>query len=87
MEIRNVYVIVNTNKFTKERVVAELQEEGYKHNFFFGNVTQFPRNEDGYDIRIKHIKQADEVWCFGDCSEVYDYKLAKENGADIWQMA
>lgn len=84
MEIRNVYVIMNTNKFTKERVVAEIQEEGYMHNFLFGNVTQFPVND---EFRIKHIKQADEVWCFGDCSEVHDYKLAKEIGADIWQMA
>lgn len=73
----NVYVIVGKG-FTKETVKKELKEEGYPHSFYFGNS--------GGDFKDLYLKHSDEVWCFGDCSKIYDYTEAKKIGKDIWIM-
>lgn len=79
MDIRNVYIIFNSKELTKEQVVRELQEEGYNHNFFFGNIRNMV-------IAHEYLKQSDEVWCFGKCDDIEDYMRARELGKDIWQM-
>ena len=73
----NVFCIIG-KEFDKEMVIDIIQEEGYKHNFFFN---------DGYnwDTIKGAIKIADEVWTFGDCKGIREYKYAKEN-SDCWIM-
>lgn len=75
----NVYIIIGTG-YDKERVVNEIQEEGYKDNFFFGQGKT-------YEVKEKNMKLADEVWCFNDCRGMEDLLLAKHMGKDIWQMS
>lgn len=87
MEISNIYLIFNTDEFTKEDIIRDIKDEGYQHNFMFGNIMAHPRNKDGYEQRIRHIRQCDEVWLFGHCDDIIDYKIAKELGMDCWQMA
>lgn len=78
MDVREIYVIVDGKHFKKSDVVRIILEEGYKHNFLFGENVQ-GRSE-------KYIEQADEVWCFGNCEHTLDYNIAKELGSDLWQM-
>lgn len=79
MDIRQVVIIIDVNRFSKEDVIKDIQSEGYQHNFFFANYNDM-------DKTIKHIEDADEVWVWGECKFTAYYKLAKEIGADIWQM-
>ena len=74
-----IYVILDFTKYNREKVVSELKSEKYKHSFFIST---------DQDIKIKHkcMDLANEVWCFGDCEKMYDYKLAKKKGKDTWQM-
>jgi hypothetical protein len=66
-------------RFTKEDVIKDIKEEGYKHQFFFANFN------DATKARVA-LADSDEVWCFGDCQDIVYYKIAKERGSDIWQM-
>lgn len=70
---------MDTFRFNKDEVVQEIREEGYNHHFFFANFNDIGTTE-------KSIKDADEVWVWGDCQDNAYYKLAKKLGADIWQM-
>lgn len=79
MSTRNIYVMFDQKNFTKEEIVADLQGEGYEHNFFYGIARE------GVDLD-KLVAYADEVWCFGECKMVKEYELAKSLGCDIWQM-
>ena len=51
MEISNIYLIFNTDEFTKEDIIRDIKDEGYKHNFMFGNIIARPKNKD-YEQRI-----------------------------------
>lgn len=77
MEVMNVYILY-TDKFTIDAIKKDLYEEGYDHNFMFGFEGEY------FGDFIKD--NVDEVWCFGDCTKLRKYKIAKEVGADIWQM-
>lgn len=74
----NVYIIF-AKPFTLGQVTQELIEEGYNHNFFFGNGRS-------YEEKINALKISNEVWVFGDCTGYEDYEIAKLNNADIWKM-
>lgn len=77
---KNVYILTNTSKFTKEFVVEELKKEGYTDKFVFDvDVTM--------DDKRKLVVVADEIWTWGDCKSHYAYRVAVEIGADIWTMA
>lgn len=80
MDIMNVYVVIDENKFTKEDVVKDLKEEGYKHNFIFS--TDILVN----DV-VKYMNQCHEIWLFGNCKEMYENMVAEESRFSIWQMA
>lgn len=74
----NIFIIMG-REWNKNRVVADLKDEGYPHRFFIGDIkkpNQFQR----------HMKIADEVWCFGDCSDNIMKLYAERNGYDLWQM-
>ena len=77
MDVKKVYVIVDRENYTVERVKQEIREEGYPYEFFFGN---------GHEFSDLYMKEADEVWLFGNCKDIPDYKFAKEIGSDIWVM-
>ena len=78
MDVRNIYIIIG-RKFTKDKIVREVQEEGYNHNFYFS------QGQEWVDL-IKAMTISDEIWVFGDASEYEDYEYAKSNGMDIWKM-
>ena len=78
MDLNNIYVIIG-RKFTKKKIVDEIQSEGYKHNFYFSQGQEMSE-------LIKAMDIASEIWVFGDASEYEDYEYAKRNGKDIWKM-
>ena len=71
-ELKKVYVIVGVG-YTVDKVKKEIKEEGYSYEFHFGCLFEL-------------LKESDEVWLFGDCSDREDFALAKELGCDIWDM-
>lgn len=80
MDVKNIYVMYDCKKWDYEKVVSELVEEGYKHNFYFQNLTgKLSDNR-------KALAISDEVWIFGDCHLFDDYQYAKDIGADLWEM-
>lgn len=76
---KKIFILIDVHEISKDAVVKDLQEEGYQHDFFFGNFHD-------YETTKEYLVSADEVWCFGDCKDLVYYKLARELGADIWQM-
>ena len=78
VDIQNVFIIIG-RKWNKDKIVKELKDEGYKHNFFFGQGQEF-------GILEKNILLCDEVWCFGDAEQYEMYEYAKKIAKDIWQM-
>ena len=79
MEIRDIYVIIG-NGFTKEKIVEDIRQEGYGHNFYFSADATY--NDNNLPLTI-----AEEVWLFGNCDGKGDYILAKSLGKDLWKMA
>lgn len=80
MDLKKVFVIIDLNSFTKEQVIEDLKEEGYRYDFFFGNLKDAHMTKD-------LIQSCEEVWCFGECEKTIDYLIARELGSDIWQMS
>lgn len=78
MDLINVFIIVGRG-WTREKVERELIEEGYSHNFSFGDG----RDE---DLLFKLMEIANEIWCFGDCVGYNTLKYARSKGMDIWKM-
>lgn len=76
--IRNVYLIYNPQLFSEGQVRSELEQEGYPHNFYI--------TSGGNPVRVEYVIEADEFWCFGNCSTSPDYEKAMELGKEIWQM-
>lgn len=74
-----VYVIINYDKYTLEEVILDIKEEGYKHLFYFAKPLPSL-------IRLEYLEASDEIWCFGDCTDISDYKMAVEEGKEIWIM-
>lgn len=78
MDIQNIFIIMGRG-WNKKQIVKELKEEGYKHNFFFGQGQDF-------GILEKNILLADECWCFGNCDGYDMFEYAKRKNLDIWRM-
>jgi len=79
MDIRNVYIIYS-KEFTKDKIIQEIKAERWEHNFvFFSDITS------GKD-KIRYMGQANEIWCFGDCTHIQDYKDALIRNKDFWRM-
>lgn len=76
---KNVVIIMDVSRFTKQEVVDDIKAEGYPYNFFFANFN---------DVKpTKHaIEHADEVWTWGDCTGLKPYEYAKELRLDLWNM-
>ena len=82
MEVRNIFVIVNTLDISFEEVIKDLKEEGYAHNFYF-----LGKREVDFETEQNCLIRSDEVWCFGHCEENPFYEIAQMMGKDIWIMA
>lgn len=80
MDTRRIFVIFDSEKYTKEDIVKDIKEEGYTHFFYFSSVNRNQAMESSY------MRSSDEVWFFGDCRNEPDYKLARHLGKDCWQM-
>ena len=78
MDIKNVVIIIG-RKYTKHKIIQEIREEGYKHNFFFAQGQE-------WDILVKHLDMANEIWVFGDATGFETHTYAKKVNLDIWQM-
>ena len=75
-----VYVIYNPFGITQEEIMQIFLEEGYTHNFHFGNLAECVSS-------MEYLIDANEVWTFGNCDYIEDYKMAVRLGCDIWRMA
>lgn len=75
----NVVILIG-RKYTKHKIIQDIREEGYKHNFFFA------QGQD-WELLQKQLDFCQEVWCFGDCTGFDTYEYAKKNNLDIWTMA
>ena len=82
MDIIDVYVIYDKKKYKREDIIKDLREEGYTHNFFISELISGSVAPEHFSA----MKNADEVWLFGDCDQYQDYKLARELGKDVWIM-
>lgn len=78
IEVQNVFIIPG-KCWNRNRVVESLKGEGYKHNFYIGDLKKPNEFQ-------KHMELADEVWTMGECSDNLMYKYAKEHNLDIWTM-
>jgi hypothetical protein len=67
-----VFVIIGVG-YTKEEVIEEIRQEGYKHEFNFDNSSSA-------------LQESQEVWCFGRVNDCDLYHEAVELGKDIWIM-
>lgn len=79
MDIKNILIIFDKNKFTKESIIEDIKSEEYKHNFLFYSDIESPKV-------MEYLGIVDEVWTFGNCDDIDAYKSAIVYGADIWKM-
>lgn len=70
--VKKVAVLIGKG-YTEDRVRKEIKEEGYTFAFYFGSYHEM-------------IIEADEVWTFGDCSDLNEYKFAVARGCELWDM-
>lgn len=79
MDLKKVYVVYDSSKFTITELREDLRAEGYNYEFLFGDIHSNSND-------ILELEKADEVWVFGNCKYIDDYTKAIEMGKDIWQM-
>ena len=80
MDVTNVAIIMGRG-WNKQKIVDEIELEGWKHNFFFC------QNQEWDFVKAK-LDFADECWVFGDASGYDTYNYVKKERFDIiWQMA
>ena len=80
MALRNVLIIFDHDKFSKQMIMDDMKSEGFKHFFKFSmDITP--------DRMLTYIGNTDEVWVFGDVEDVLAYKIAVREGKEIWKMA
>ena len=77
--IKKVYIIYDPVHFTQAKIWNDILDEGFSYNFWFYNEMTRP-------IDIEKLENADEVWCWGDCTLISDYIMAREYGSEIWVM-
>lgn len=75
---KKVFVIVGPG-WSESLVRDVIFEEEYEYDFFIAT-------KDYFGMQAKVMTAADEVWCFGDCSDITLYRHAKVNNYDCWQM-
>lgn len=77
MDSRKVLIIYNKSTHTKENIILDIKAENYKHYFSF---------VEWGDTFLEVMILSEEIWCFGDCSEMEEYKTAVKMGKDLWKM-
>lgn len=79
MATKRVYVMFNESQVSKLEVMQAIKDEGYEFAFMYGTgeLTH---------CEIEGISLADEIWVWGDCSCLNEYKFATSAGKDIWVM-
>jgi len=79
MDILNVYVIYDKT-YTKSKIIEEIKAEGYSHNFvFYSDITS-------HEQKQSYLRKCSEVWNFGDCTRIEDYKIGLMMGKEFWKM-
>jgi len=79
VERRKVFIIFNGDKYTKELILEELENEQFVHQFKLACDLESMEYKD-------YINDADEVWTFGDVSNYIQYVYAVSEGKEIWEM-
>lgn len=75
-----VLIIYSPKSFTKQTVIDIIVAEGYTHEFLF--------MVDLSDLEVSMcLREASEVWVFGDCRGDVNLVMAEGMGCDVWQMA
>lgn len=78
MDILNCFIVYDKSKYSKEDIVEELKEEGFRHNFYFF--------KEDMDLDVRELSKADELWQFGECVGEPILNYAREMGKEIWRM-
>ena len=76
MDSRTVLLIFNNNKFTKEYIINDIVNEKFSHKFLFVDPHRL----------MQSVRLANEIWMWGDCTNLTEYIVAKDLGKDLWQM-
>lgn len=81
MEITRVLIMFDSLKYTKSDILADLKSENFAHAFKFMCDLQNDSKRSGY------IREANEVWVFGNVEHEEGYNEVFSEGKDIWVMA
>lgn len=80
MDLRKVFVIYDTEKYTSDMILQDMRDEGFNHEFKLWTDVPFKHAE-------HYLRGADEVWVFGYVDDIMHYQLAKKLGKDFWVMS
>jgi hypothetical protein len=70
-------LIIHDNDFSKAQILEDMHEEGFLHEFLFV--------EDALDL-VDAIREADEVWTFGEARNFVEAVTARQMRKDVWEM-
>lgn len=77
---KKVFIVYDTEKYSKKMIMDDLYGERFPYSFkFHTDVTD--------ELVGVYVMEADEVWTFGEVSDLPTFKLAIQEGKDIWYMA
>lgn len=77
---KQVLIIYDPSKYNDNMILDDLRDEGFPYYFKLFTDVDWVIHDSSY------IREADEVWCFGDVSTMQVYKECVKLGADIWDM-
>jgi len=80
MGLKNVFIVYDCAKFSKQMIVDDMRSEGFRHYFKFYTDLKQGQLE-------TYISSTDEVWVFGDVEGISAYNMAVAEGKEIWKMA
>jgi hypothetical protein len=75
-----VLIIYSPNSFTKQSIIDQIVSEGHKHEFLF--MVDLADEE-----VIGRLREASEVWVYGQVHDDVNLHLARSSGVEIWQMS
>lgn len=86
LDINNVFVIVAPD-YTDDEVRKILKDDGYLHNFIFGN--QFTKEQESLWKEI--MLDCDEIWVYGKTYRTFgeakwQHAFANKEGLEVYKM-
>ncbi len=77
---KKVFILYDSEKYSKKMIMDDLFEEKFPYSFkFYSDLRD--------ELVSLYVMEADEVWVFGEVEELPAFKLAMQEGKDLWHMA